>query len=688
MGQKLMDELITREPLPLPSLQIPSTADAPGLREPAGELIADESELRKTDFSRLLLELEGAKRGLSRSRDRIAELTVSQNHLNGTVRRLTELASTDVLTGLSNRRSFEEALAAAFALAIRQNSPLSVVMLDVDLFKSYNDTYGHGAGDLVLSTVAKQLIAMCSCYDVVARYGGEEFAVLLPAADAAQALECAERQRNALESYPWPLRRVTASFGVSTLGPDTRDAMMLLEEADRSLYDSKRNGRNRVIHHKMLAPDDSTTGQGSARHSSAGYHRESSEVSRMRMDLNASVLPARRLDSSFSGAIEDGPTPRTPPPDPTSNLAAWEAVQHFIRELQDGKPIPDQYRTALSAVCAGTGARLSFLYSEQNALVLETAGEDASMSHSCREIAIKLIEELPQGGLWESRDAIHETVLPDRPVLSSAAVLRVETPRPAMLFALRFDRGRPFVPADLQFMQVIWQLQSGHKRHSHVHENLKETLFGVVRCLSTAIDAKDPFTCGHSERVARIAVRLGEEMLLSRGEISDLYLAGLLHDVGKIGIRDDVLRKEGALTPEEYDHIKEHPVIGERIISNVTRLAYLRPGIRGHHERYDGKGYPDGLATEDIPLMARILAVADACDAMMSNRRYRAALSQVKIEEIVKLGSGTQWDPRITAHFLSCRHELYAVCQRGLGQSVYAAIERAAGGDISDRRRQ
>jgi len=286
------------------------------------------------------------------------------------------------------------------------------------------------------------------------------------------------------------------------------------------------------------------------------------------------------------------------------------------------------------------------------------------MPCSCREIACRLIEELPQGGVWEPPDRIHGTTLPDNPVLSAAA-LRVETPRPAWLFALRFDHRRPFLPSDLRFMQVIWQLQVGHKRHSQIHENLKETLFGVVRCLSTAIDAKDSYTSGHSERVARIAVRLGEEMRLSRGEISDLYLAGLLHDVGKIGIRDDVLLKDGALTAEEFEHMKEHPAIGERIIANVTRLAYLRPGVRGHHERYDGKGYPDGLVGEDIPLMARILAVADSCDAMMSNRRYRSALSQVRIEEIFKLGSGTQWDPRITGHFLACRHELYAVCQRG-----------------------
>ena len=170
-------------------------------------------------------------------------------------------------------------------------------------------------------------------------------------------------------------------------------------------------------------------------------------------------------------------------------------------------------------------------------------------------------------------------------------------------------------------------------------------------------------------------------MKLSRGEISDLYLAGLLHDVGKIGIRDEVLCKPGPLTPEEYAHIREHPVIGERIIANVTRLAYLRPGVRGHHERFDGKGYPDGLAGEAIPLMARILAVADSCDAMMSARRYRPALSPARIEAIFREGAGTQWDPRIVEYFFACRHDLYAVCQRGLGQSVYMAVERAASAD-------
>jgi HD-GYP domain-containing protein (c-di-GMP phosphodiesterase class II) len=362
---------------------------------------------------------------------------------------------------------------------------------------------------------------------------------------------------------------------------------------------------------------------------------------------------------------------------------AMDALDRFIHALQDGRQVPDQYRTALAAICEATGAQLAYLYSGQIAQVLEKAGDQNPTPQWCRDFCHKLAAELPRGGLWEAPEQESISQEHGGPEPCGAVVLPVEAPRPAWLVAVSFDRTLPIKASDLRVVRVIWQLQIGHNRHALVFDNLKETLFGIVRCLSTAIDAKDSFTCGHSERVARIAVRLGEEMKLTRGEISDLYLAGLLHDVGKIGIRDEVLLKEGPLTPEEYDHIKEHTILGDRIVSNVTRLAYLRPGVRGHHERIDGKGYPDGLAGDAIPQMARILAVADSCDAMMSARRYRPAIAPARIEQIMREGSGTQWDPQIVEVFFACRKDLYTVCQRGLGQSVYMAVERAAGGDAA-----
>jgi HD-GYP domain-containing protein (c-di-GMP phosphodiesterase class II) len=358
----------------------------------------------------------------------------------------------------------------------------------------------------------------------------------------------------------------------------------------------------------------------------------------------------------------------------------WAAIDRFIRELERSRQVPDRFSAALATVRDSTNARLAFIYSDCVGRATELVSAATPSPEWCRDLTHGLAAQFPRGGLWHAGDGGGGFDLPSDPIPHSAVILSVEPPKPSWIVAVSLDPERPLDESDFRAITVICRLQARNDRNVRLYENLKETLFGIVGCLSTAIDAKDPLTCGHSERVARIAVRIGEEMGLSRGEVNDLYLAGLLHDVGKIGIRDEVLFKRGPLTPEEFAHIKEHPVIGERIISNVSRLSYLRPAVRGHHERFDGAGYPDGLVGEAIPLTARILAVADSCDAMMSARRYRDAFVKPRIEAILAEGSGKQWDPRIVRYFFACRHELYAVCERGLGQSVLVAVERAACG--------
>jgi diguanylate cyclase (GGDEF)-like protein len=189
---------------------------------------------------------------LAAARRRIARLLHVRERSRRAIRRLAAMATTDGLTELGNRRRFETALGQCFALAVRHGTPLSVVMVDVDGFKSYNDAFGHAAGDEVLCTIARQLLSSTRPCDLVARYGGEEFAIVLPDADAAAAVECAERLRVAIESFAWPLRPVTASFGVATRIPPIGDLATLVEEADRALYASKRSGRNRVTHVELL----------------------------------------------------------------------------------------------------------------------------------------------------------------------------------------------------------------------------------------------------------------------------------------------------------------------------------------------------------------------------------------------------------------------------------------------------
>jgi putative nucleotidyltransferase with HDIG domain len=172
----------------------------------------------------------------------------------------------------------------------------------------------------------------------------------------------------------------------------------------------------------------------------------------------------------------------------------------------------------------------------------------------------------------------------------------------------------------------------------------RSAYIGAIRALAAALDARDPYTAGHSERVSTLSVMMGRVMNLSDSDLEILRLGALLHDVGKIGISDQILRKAGPLTSEEFEHIKRHPVLGARILRQVPFLAPHIPIVELHHERPDGRGYPFGLRSADIPLAARIVHVADAFDAMTSARAYRAARpAGVAFEELQRFAD-TQFD--------------------------------------------
>ena len=179
------------------------------------------------------------------------------------------------------------------------------------------------------------------------------------------------------------------------------------------------------------------------------------------------------------------------------------------------------------------------------------------------------------------------------------------------------------------------------KEKEHEHTLFKQT----AEALASAIDAKDKYTHGHSSRVAEYSVQIARAVYKSDEECEQILFAALLHDVGKIGIADRIINKEGKLTAEEFDQIKLHPVYGYQILSKIEVSPYLSLGARYHHERYDGKGYPDGLVGEGIPEIARIIAVADAYDAMTSKRSYRDPIPQQRVREELVKGMGTQFDP-------------------------------------------
>ena len=191
--------------------------------------------------------------------------------------------------------------------------------------------------------------------------------------------------------------------------------------------------------------------------------------------------------------------------------------------------------------------------------------------------------------------------------------------------------------------------------HSHNVELLHEQedlVLGVIRSMSSAIDARDPYTRGHSDRVGWYARLIAEELDLPRNVQERIYICGLLHDVGKIGVPDHVLLKPGKLSDEEFGLIQQHPEIGYDIVKNLQQFHDLLPGILHHHESIDGSGYPHGIAGDEIPFQARILAVADAFDAMTSDRPYREGMSDSKALSILRERSGVQWDASAVRAFL------------------------------------
>ncbi len=209
---------------------------------------------------------------------------------------------------------------------------------------------------------------------------------------------------------------------------------------------------------------------------------------------------------------------------------------------------------------------------------------------------------------------------------------------------------KPFVP-DVLIMRVrhileLVRLQSSlaAQVEEKAHE-YRELSLQVVQAMADAIDVKDAYTNGHSRRVALYSRNIAARMGFPQRRQDDIYVMGLLHDIGKIGVPNEVINKPSKLNEEEYALIKTHPETGDRILSNIKALPALAVGARCHHERYDGGGYPDGLSGEEIPEAARIIAVADAYDAMSSKRSYRDKLPQDVVRSEIENGKGTQFDP-------------------------------------------
>lgn len=208
-----------------------------------------------------------------------------------------------------------------------------------------------------------------------------------------------------------------------------------------------------------------------------------------------------------------------------------------------------------------------------------------------------------------------------------------------------------FTSEELRLISSITHQISVAIENHRLYTDIHNIFLDYIKSIAAALDARDEYTHGHSKRVAEISIGIGKELGLSEGELEFLELSAIIHDIGKIGISESILNKPEQLTDEEFNIIQSHVVKGSKILEPMSRLSALMPGVRNHHERYDGKGYPDGLKGDEIHLVARIISIADTYDAIVSNRIYRKGMStEVALEEIKK-GAGTQFDPKLVMIF-------------------------------------
>ncbi len=187
---------------------------------------------------------------------------------------------------------------------------------------------------------------------------------------------------------------------------------------------------------------------------------------------------------------------------------------------------------------------------------------------------------------------------------------------------------------------------------------VRTTFLSAIEGLVRSMEERDAYTAGHSRRVSLYASRLADALKLEPRVHKQLRLAAKMHDIGKIGVPEAILNKPAALTPDEYQVIREHPVISERILKTIVTNKTVLAGIRGHHERYDGQGYPDGLSGDAIPLLARLITLPDCFDAMTTSRAYRAAMPVAQVQQILAAGAGTQFDPYLVGEFLKLIPEI------------------------------
>jgi diguanylate cyclase (GGDEF)-like protein/putative nucleotidyltransferase with HDIG domain len=506
-----------------------------------------------------------------------------------------QLASRDPLTGLLNHREFHEAVARELEGCRRHGGSVAVVLLDLDDFKRVNDTSGHAAGDRVLLAAADGLRTSCRASDQAFRIGGDEFALVLPRSSRREAIPVAERAAAAMVGEG----RVTVSYGIAEWPADGPAKDGLLRRADERLYAMKRATKSGV---RDVLPAD------------GGEERQRERLA-----------CANRLSARLATLLDPGQIASATVDELYETFGYHIAVVHRIEPDGMLRPV------------AGAGPLIEAMTGFES---WEQPLDDGVNGRVARTGEPALVHDTASDPHFLGTDA------PADSGSELAVAIRVGGEVWGVLNVEQIDT-HAFDADDVVFADLIATHVGAALDRTRLSTELESTFMTTLAALSDALEHKDAYTAEHAREVEQLAERVGERLGLAGDELRTVRYAALLHDIGKIGISSEILNKPAALTEDEFEKMKQHTVIGARMLERIPFFEHVHPLVRSAHERWDGRGYPDGIATHEIPLGARIICACDAFHAMTSDRPYRSAMPFADAIAELRRNSGTQFDPAV-----------------------------------------